>query len=188
MQTNSTMDTQHQQMCHSISMQTLRARATRQHAFHCHHQGNQHHTSRIDDFLICPAQKEHTQCKEQCQEAGGSLDHLMLTQLVPAKLLPLTPATQGNQTARGIDQLILPIKKEYLAQVHASIAAELNTSFHTATKDISTLLAQCQTDLQGNYTAANLNTLRENMPGRKEQIAELASTLMHQLRQAQPIC
>jgi exonuclease III len=187
MQANSTMDTQHQQMCHSIGLQTLRARATRQHTFHCHHQGTQHHTSRIDDFLICPAQRNPTQCEENCQEVGGGLDHLMLTQHVPAQILPLTPAITKTQPSRGMDQLVLPIKKEYLTQVHATIAAELNTTFHSETKEITTLLELCKTQLNGNYTAANLNTLRDSMPNRKEQVADMANTIMHQLRQAQPI-
>ena len=111
----------------------------------------------------------------------------MLTQHVPAQILPLIPATTEAQPDRGMDQLILPIKKEYLTQVHATIAAELTTTFHTETREITTLLEQCKAQLKGNYTAANLNTLRDNMPNRKEQVADMANTIMHQLRQAQPI-
>ena len=181
------MDTQHQQMCHTIGLQAMRARGNRQHTFYSHQQNTQQHTSRIDDFLICPSQRNPTQCEEQCQEVGGSLDHLMLTQYVSAQILPLTPAITKEQPSRNMDQLLLPIKKEYLTQVHATIAAELNTTFHTATMGISTLLEECKAQLQGTYTTANLNTLRESMPNRKEQVADMANTIMHQLRQALPI-
>ncbi len=89
---------------------------------------------------------------------------MMLTHMVPATILPLTPVGSRGQPNRGLDQLILPINKKYLTHVHASIAAELKTSFHEATKNIPIFLAQCQTALNGNYTAANLTTLRESMP------------------------
>ena len=107
--------------------------------------------------------------------------------MVQATILPLTPTDNKGHPHRGLDQLILPLKKECLRHVHASIAAELNTSFQEATKGIPTLLAQCQATPSGNYTAANLTTLRESMPCKTEQVGDMANTLMHQLRQAQPI-
>jgi hypothetical protein len=58
LQANSTMDTRHQQMCHTIGLHAIRARGTRQHTFYSHQQNTQHHTSRIDDFMTCPSQKE----------------------------------------------------------------------------------------------------------------------------------
>jgi hypothetical protein len=68
----------------------------------------------------------------------------MLTQYVPAQILLLTPATTKEQPSRNMDQLLPPIKKEILTQVHVTVAAELNTTFHTATMGISTLLEECE--------------------------------------------
>ena len=109
---------------------------------------------------------------------------MMLAQMVPATILSLAPAGNKEQFDRGLDQLIMPIKNDYLTQVHVSIAAELNTSCHKATKDIPTLMVQCQANLKCNYTTANLTTLKDNMPCKTEPLADMANTIVHQLRQA----
>ena len=185
--TNNTMDIQHQTQCHRIGMQPLNNNTlTRHHTFHSYQQGIQQHTSRIDDILICPPTL-NPPGEEHCYESGTTLDHMLLITHTPSSTIPITPAATPTQPPTGPAQPILPIKKEYLIQTTATIAAELNTSFQAATNTIHTTLEQQLQHLQGNYKAESLQQLRTNTPHKKELINDLAGTIMTQLRQAHKI-
>ena len=184
---NTTMDTQHQTKCHHIGLQPLNSNTlTRNHTYHCYQQGTQQHTSRIDDILICPPTL-NPPGEEHCYEPGTTLDHMLLITHTPSSTIPITPATTPPLPPTGPPQPILPIKKEYLIQTTATIAAELNTSFQAATNTIHTTLEQQLQQLQGNYKAESLQQLRANTPHKKELINDLAGTIMTQLRQAHKI-
>jgi exonuclease III len=181
---DSTLDQTHQTQCHTINMRPTRA-TTRTHTFHSYHDGLLHHSSRIDDFLLYPPSPENTH-DEVCHEVGGSLDHLMLMQQIPATTFPMT-STPPKKPTKQTDQLILPISKQHLQQTHGQIESDLNPTFHHTTQHIGTLLDHCHTLLQGDYTPSNLTKLRMTLPNKQDLVTKAAQDIMTQLQAAMKI-
>jgi exonuclease III len=178
-----TTDHQHQTQCRQLPLGPLNPKTERPHTFYSYQQGELHHTSRIDDFLIHPPPSPMNWCEEICHEAGGNLDHMLLTQRIPARTLPMVP-THKPTPPQTTEQLILPIPKHLLQKIHNSIESNLNPSFHQATEEIHHLHNKCLDNLAGNYSTQNLEILRQAIPDKKDMINHLTGQLMTQLRAA----
>jgi hypothetical protein len=173
-------DQQHAQKCADLNIKPTSG-PNREHTYHCYEHHTLQHSSRIDDIYIFSPQE--TISSERCIEVGGSMDHKMLVQHIPAAMLqmainPIAPQAPQKQAK----QLQYPVPKEALLATKHEIYAQLTTKLEQTAELIRNAHDIAITMLDGDHTAKQIKQvrIRLNTHINIEEMAEDIMTLMHQ--------
>ena len=174
-------DKHHAQKCADMQLRPNTGH-DREHTYHCYEKSILQHSSRIDDIYILSPPHDN-QCSEKCIEVGSSLDHMMLTQTIPATTLqmaiaPLAPLAPPKQAK----QLQYPISKEALRLTKQAINATHTTQMEQTGAQIEEAYTTAIALLEGDHRAKQIQKVRAAM--QEYSITEMADNLMVHIQRA----
>ena len=177
----STMDTQHSNRARWAQLYpTNQDPQNRPHTYHSYQGQTLVHSSRIDDILMYPKPQENALLTEECIQVGGTLDHHILKQMMNTPITRHQPSPAQQKDIPPM--LILPISQEHRNLTRQAITLQLPT-LTQLTQPIDEAYATTIAALAGNYTAANLATIRARETDKLD-METMGANIMAAIRQA----